>query len=284
MANTASAQSRAKKSTGITPKESVKVRSTPSSKPEFVPSNKPQRWISKYGGVTYVMKNPIPVSWRSPDGKEFINDTIIYSEGASSIWLSQLGGNNANIVRTPIHYRNNVLDVGEENVLLQEFLWAAVTFGKVVDVYLEDLEADATQELENRLLRGDNEQIVFKSSLNYKKAVWSALGGIIEPSASDKALTARILKENDKNPQRVYNILHRENVEIEWVCQQMLEKGFVTNQGDQVIWVGPNKDLSSFIMNVTPGQLNKDVLANNMLVDKEFKSKWLELFTNALGE
>jgi len=248
------------------------------SKPKF--GDKNQRWLSEIGGASFVCKNPFPISYRDNNG-EIVNDTVVYGEGNNTIWKSEANGE---LTRDAIVFKNRVFIASQDNPLLQEYFWAITQLGGYKDIQLEDKEAEAESELEKYELQDANTDIIRKASFGYKKAIYRAMGGVLEPSANDKAVTARLRKTNEANPQKLHQALHRENVEVEYVCEEVISKGYVVQKGDKVYWLGKNKTTENFITNVVAGRFNSDVLANLMASDKAFKEKWLKIFSEAIDE
>ena len=245
-------------------------------KPEFGTKN--QRWLSEVGGASFVCKNPYPISYRDDNGK-VVNDTVVYGEGNQTIWKSKANGE---LRRDAIVFKNRVFTASQDDALIQEYFWTITNLGGYRDIQLEDKEADAERDLENYELQDANVDVIRSASFGFKKAVYRAMGGVLEPSANEKAVTARLRKLNDKDPQGLHTALHKENVEVDYLCEEVISKGFVEQKGDKVYWLGKNKQTENFITNVVSGRFNSDVLANLMAADKQFKEKWLKIFSEAV--
>jgi len=259
----------------------TKERNAPSrekdQKPEFGVEN--QRWLSDIGGPVFVCANPYPVK-RMVNGK-WMSDKAVYGEGNPTIFQSEATGD---LTRDSIRFKNRVLTASKDNPLLQEYLWTITQLGGYKDIKLEDKEKEAEQELEAFELEDRNAEIIMKSGLMYKKAVYRAMGGVLEPSANDRAVTARLRKMNRENPQKLSQALHKETVEVDYVCEQVIQKGYVEQEGDKVYWLGKGKTTKNLITNTVAGRFNHTVLSDLMASDDEFKAKWLQLFTEALEQ
>lgn len=280
MANRAQVKKGGSTPSRTTTKSGVKHREEPKTKkPVFGVKN--QRWISKTGGRTFTCRNPFPISYKDPETGKIINDTVIYGEGNPSIWMSEMTGMK-NINRDALVFINKVYIASLDEALLQEYFWTITNLGGYTEIYLEDKEAEAEIELEKFELQDRNDEIIKKASFAYKKSVYLAMGGFIEPSANEKAITLRIRKMNRENPEKLHDVIHNDSIEIDYLCNEIVRKGYVKQQGDSVIWLGKEKNLDHLILNAIHGALTPETLINKIKYDKEFKDKWLDIFSKSL--
>lgn len=241
-----------------------------------------QIWDATKGGVVYQLKNDMPITYYE-DGKA-VTKSIIYIEGASSIFkddiLAQYGDNIPR--KKPLNFENRVFRVPSSEPLLQKYFWYAHNFGGASNIKMRDEERDARLEQERFDLIDANVQALKGMSLARLKAALNAIGEVIAPSAGQTAITAKLRKFNEKDPQKLNEILRSDDSELSFYAKKVYELGYVQQNGDGIEWNGPVGD-KTYICDKPAGESVPNYLGLKLKEDGAFKRKWLQLFTDSIN-
>jgi len=248
--------------------------------PEF--GVKDQRWNTTIGGATYTLKNGMFITMYENDVP--VRREIIYAEGHESIFKVDILKENGNmaIPIKPIRFVQRARRVGRDNPLLQKYLWYVSKFSGNTDIFLEDKEAEAQIEVERYNLIDSNNMNLRGFKLSKLQAVANAMELILSPSEGEDSVRVKLRRLNDKNPQKLNEVIRSGDSELDFYAKKVFEKGFVTEESDNIVWVGPLEE-KQFICEKPVGESVSARLAS-MLRDEKFKSQWLDIFTRSLNQ
>ena len=262
------------------------TQSAPISKPKSInrdisyferAGGKHNRYIKTNGYRPHTMWIPSEAIINTDNGQR----KVMYSEGASTIYTTDLSKGEVAPRKTAIQVKNGMLKIEDSNPLLKWYMWELVhngihNGGKYTDMVEEDLGAKASMELEE-------EDLVFENYAAIKDMSWGRAASLclayLKPAVKGeplKALQSRLQAENKKNPQGFAHLMKDEGVKIKYLVTENFTTGVCSLNGNN-IFIRDN-----FVTTKSAAASAEDTLTSYLLENQDAKENYLSVLEKSV--